>query len=368
MGLEAMPGARCGVDEAPLYVVRLTNEGEEEVENGELVSDAIVRRLQQRAAPITDVILLTHGFGHTLDSGAVACRTWVQRMATCEGEVAALRVARGGAPFRPLVVALCWPSNPTAPPGWREVSSFLVDWTVGLPHRLADAVRPKLSWYMAFMRFEPRARRIGGRVGRQLLRRFKAAATTRMAAGGDGGGGGGDTRVRYHAFGHSLGVQLICSLLQPTDAEARAATSGGGAYDTAADTLDTLVLVQGAAHSSCFGVGGPFAAVPARVGGVLLVTYNVTDVVLVAYAQTFGAGAGLPMGTVGAHLPRGAGQWCEMGGEGVAYGWAPGLVNVDAGPHIRSRGAASTGDLLGAHSDFMSPAVMHAFWAAMRVA
>lgn len=175
-------------------------------------------------------------------------------------------------------------------------------------------------------------------------------------------------RVQYHAFGHSLGVQLICSQLQPTDAEARAATSEGGADDSAADTLDTLVLVQGAAHSSCFRAGGPFAAVPGRVRGVLLVTYTAADVALAAYAQTFGADAGQPMGTVGAHPPRRAGQWCKMGGEGVAYGWAPGLVHVDAGTHIRSRGTASVGDLLGAHLDFMRPAVMRAFWAAMRVA
>lgn len=111
----------------------------------------------------------------------------------------------------------------------------------GLVQRLFIGAIQPVGYYMAFGRIEHRARRIGSRSGRQLLQKLKDAVRQRA----EEDGGSPSAPVRYHAFAHSLGVQLIGSLLQ-TNAEEDAAIAAGGQDVIENDTLNTLVLVQGA--------------------------------------------------------------------------------------------------------------------------
>lgn len=333
-----------------VYCIHVTNEGKEQREDGRLLSDKVVERLQQNNQPITDVILVTHGYMNGRREGMEFCHKWLQSMASCREDVRALRQARGGA-FQPLLVGLCWPSMPHMLPGWRDTRAFFAG-CINVRRWGIEAL-PAIMPYMVFGRFEPRARRVGSRAGQRLLRRLKEAELQRE---GDGGGSPG-APVRYHVMGHSLGAQLACSMLHPSRDRGEAAPREEGREEL---VIDTLVLVQGAVHTSCFDSGGQFSLVPSRVRGVVLVTHTTRDKVLLGYANLGRGGTGRAIGSFGARLPRGEEQWSAMEDAGHNYrDWQSGVINVDALNHMLEDGP------VGVHSNFLHPPVMHAFWSAI---
>lgn len=163
-----------------------------------------MQRLQQVTDPITDVMLVTHGYQQDRKKGVKSCCEWLKSMAECERDIAVLRASRNGT-FRPLLVGLCWPSSIWALPGWRDTSSFLASF---LNWRRWPLFSDNRGWgeYLAFGRFEPRAGRIGSRAGRKLLWRLKKAEQDRTEQQrtnlqqADGGGGSTGERVRYHVW------------------------------------------------------------------------------------------------------------------------------------------------------------------------
>lgn len=124
---------------------------------------------------------------------------------------------------------------------------------------------------------------------------------------------------------------------------------------TVNDGIDTLVLVQGAVHTSCFDDEGPFSSVPACVRGVVLVTHTTTDNALRIYADTWRSGLGRAIGSVGARLPRGKELWCNVEEDDSSYAWGPGpkLINVDVSAHI----PVVPEQIDAAHNNFMVPPV-----------
>jgi hypothetical protein len=88
------------------YLVAYDREGNERSEGERLLSDEIVRAVAND--PITDVMVLSHGWNGDLPSARTQYDSWIATMLACSADRETAATVAGG--FRPLLVGLHWPS------------------------------------------------------------------------------------------------------------------------------------------------------------------------------------------------------------------------------------------------------------------
>lgn len=88
------------------YLVAYDREGRERSEDGRRLTDEIVRTVADE--PVTDVIVLSHGWNGDLPSARAQYDRWIGTMLACTADRESAAAVTGG--FRPLLVGLHWPS------------------------------------------------------------------------------------------------------------------------------------------------------------------------------------------------------------------------------------------------------------------
>ncbi|TDV07180.1 CHAT domain-containing protein [Paraburkholderia caballeronis] len=93
------------------FLILFDKDGNERAEaDGSLTSGAIAARLNDRANPVTDVFVCSHGWQGDVPAAIDQYNRWIAAMAGCGGDVAAMQAQRAG--FNPMVIGLHWPSLP----------------------------------------------------------------------------------------------------------------------------------------------------------------------------------------------------------------------------------------------------------------
>lgn len=267
-------------------------------------------------------------------------RRWIDALFTQRTHEASVRQD----PWRPLLIGLCWRSDP------------FVGLTV---HELLRALRRVNPSLFAFGRFEERAAHNGAKFGFRFLKSLQQIEDERNKAAR-----GRLSRllpVRYHAIGHSLGCRLLSAAVQ-ADTTYRSCPK---------PLLSTLVLVQGALPSTIFLPSEMCPNVPERVSGTIIVTYSDTDTALRAYEVYHGSNL-RALGSEGARVEVSARVHPEpeIGDRHKNYDvkrWRKMVTNANASNYIRTTGTAVV-NVRGGHSNVCDPAVLHLIWAAVRVA
>lgn len=152
--------------------------------------------------------------------------------------------------------------------------------------------------------------------------------------------------MRSHIFGHSLGGFVALSTIQGPSGDNRLRAR-----------VDTVVLVQAAVPSTCFGPGGDYVGLPGKyVAGVTVVTYSDWDSILSKVYRAYDVLAP-PLGHSGASgLPVKKLAVTEGREVGRSFGLRPAsIVNVDASEVIRC------------HSDHTAPSLLALMWEAIGV-
>jgi hypothetical protein len=127
-------------------------DGVERPEAGTLFSETIVRAVA--AEPITDVILISHGWNGDLPAAREQYQRWITAMLECAADRAELA---GRAPgFRPLIVGLHWPSKAWGDEELGPGGSFAAT-PAGAPNG-ATTVDALVDRYAALLSGTPRAR------------------------------------------------------------------------------------------------------------------------------------------------------------------------------------------------------------------
>lgn len=88
------------------HLLAYDREGHERPESGRLLSDEIVRTVA--AEPVSDVIVLSHGWNGDLPAARAQYDRWIGTMLACTADRETAAAVAGG--FRPLLVGLHWPS------------------------------------------------------------------------------------------------------------------------------------------------------------------------------------------------------------------------------------------------------------------
>lgn len=303
------------------YVVHFDKHGFEEREEDEdsyfFLSDKIATRLASDP-PVTDVVFVAHGFKTLPIKAYSRFDAWVSAMAKRRAEKDMMSAARGHA-FIPLVVGIHWPSSnlrrtekafkDAKKSKWKAAKGLtkafgmaairtvdaVVDGVVSGAEALEEldgkddvsftqgmmqvgtAATQATQWHL-FERIWDRSKEVGQRGVHDLLRKLQAVATHVEA----GPNRRPDTPIYFHAFGHSLGCNVVAS-----------AVEGPGDGPGLARPIHSLVLVQGAMPTDCFMPTGIYPTALRRVAGVTLITKSATDSALRWYAVHNGPAIGL---------------------------------------------------------------------------
>lgn len=340
MDPQPLNGGAFGDAEPVWYPMELNARGAEKRRRPGRIfnSDEVANRLARIDNPITDVLFFVHGFGKDAEGALDFHKQWIEALfAQRAREERAPR-----RPWRPLLIGLCWPSDPSAPP---TVTEFFTG---------------KGPQYHLFGRFEERASLYGAAFGKRLLLRLHEEESMRNTAAASLGLPL-PPPVQYHAMGHSLGCHFLSAAVQ--------AASVGRFCST--PLLSTLVLVQGAMPSTDFTPAGRYDKVRDWVSGAILVTHTDTDGALKRY-ESHHSGKVRALGSEGARMDLCARVHppLRMGNEHADYAGAlqaGKVANVDASAYIRTTGTAKV-NLVGGHSNFRGPEVQHLIWAAVGVA
>lgn len=303
------------------YVVHFDKHGveEHEEEGGSnfFMSDKIATRLASDP-PVTDVIFVAHGFKTLPIKAYSRFDAWVSAMAKHHSGMAMMSAARGHA-FHPLVVGIHWPSSnfrrtekafqDAKKSKWKAAKGLTkalgmaairtvdaaVDGVVSGAEALDDldgkddvsfiqgaklvgtAATRGTQWHL-FERIWDRSVEVGQRGVHSLLRKLQRVAAY-VEAGPNRRPG---TPIYFHAFGHSLGCNIVASAVEGP------AGGPGLAYP-----IHSLVLVQGAMPTECFTPTGMYPNALGRVAGVTLITRSAMDSALRWYTVHNGKAIGL---------------------------------------------------------------------------
>ncbi|KAK1865073.1 hypothetical protein I4F81_007608 [Pyropia yezoensis] len=398
---------------APLYLIDMDEAGRETPEpDGRLLSAAAADHIAAADPPVTDVVVLAHGFCVTAAAAARAYADWV-------AAAAAAAPPASPPPLQPpvaLLVGLRWPSwtgAATAAAAANAATDAVADGGGAVAAATAaasvagaaaadvaanvaatgataaaaavDAAAAAetvggaaVNGFLAaggvaaveteaaiFGRFTERAEAVGRGAAHRLLRQLQAAADARAATSapprkgkdGGGGGGGGGGRPRLHCIGHSLGCQVVCGAV--------AGPRGGPGLE---HPISSLVLVQAAMPADSFCPTGDYASLPRAVEGVVLITHSAEDPALRLYA----IGHGVALGVHGApHGPYGRSHSVPVAvtltGSDEDRVFAAGqVVNVDAARYIRGATSRPVGlNPVSGHLNVLGEEVLGVVWAAM---
>ena len=104
-----MPIEIVSGNDVTYHLVAFDAEGHERRDDPDgVMSHRVLERLN--AEPITDAFVFSHGWLGDVPAARDQYRRWIAAMASCVGDLAALRQKRQG--FQPLLVGLHWPSLP----------------------------------------------------------------------------------------------------------------------------------------------------------------------------------------------------------------------------------------------------------------
>jgi len=397
MPIERLGGQSPTVGLNNIYMVHVDKAGDELPENdGTFMSDTLVARLHADP-PVTDVILISHGYNVQDGATAVAgYRQWASAMGAHARGLAQIRSARCGT-FTPLIIGLHWPSSvvrhllaayqqPTPASVAKAGKSLLkgglaAGWVVGSSAVAAlsamDTCRGGLGKKLAkgvqaggraavegtqdcvFGDYQRRAATVGRGTGHRLLVKLMTAAAGVEAAATVAAGArrSPPPPIAFHAAGHSLGCHVVCGAVAGPEVD------GGGVKPALPRRLHSLVLIQGAMPADCLSTGGVYRVVRPSVAGVVIVTTSTTDNALGLYAT----GWGEAIGVVGAKWTGAASRKPSVLRLKAAtrYRFRPGqLINVDAREYIRNDSDACF-NLCGGHLNFLHIEVLQVVWDAM---
>lgn len=302
------------------YVVHFDKDGNEEREEDEdscLLSDEIATCLANDPS-LTDVIFVVHGFKTLPIKAYSRFDAWVSGMAKHTSGMAMMCAARGHA-FNPLVVGIHWPSSnlrrtekafkDAKKSKWKATKGLtkalgmaairtvdaVVDGVVSGAEALDDldgqddvsftqgvmkvgtAATWGTQWHL-FERILHRSKEVGQRGVHDLFRKLQEVAA-HVEAGPNRRPG---TPIHFHAFGHSLGCNVVAAAVEGRD-------DGPGL----AHPIHSLVLVQGAMPADCFTPTGIYPTALRSVAGVTLITKSATDSALRWYTIHNGPAIGL---------------------------------------------------------------------------
>ncbi|WP_233885450.1 CHAT domain-containing protein [Paraburkholderia flagellata] len=93
------------------FLFAFDENGKERPEDGNcMLSDAVIKRLKDRSAPITDVFVMAHGWMGDDERAQMQFDRWTAMMLSCKEDIRTLSEREQG--FTPLVIGLHWPSLP----------------------------------------------------------------------------------------------------------------------------------------------------------------------------------------------------------------------------------------------------------------
>jgi hypothetical protein len=174
-----------------------------------LLSAKIIEVLEnaaQTGSPFSDVFFLAHGWMTAYSDAETTYDSWIQQM-----HDSVPREVQEDASFKPLIVAVHWPSKPI--PVWKRQDDGPVPFEMVTPKdggklRARECGEdPKVTFedfvfsiipFLSFYRMKARAGAVGRRSSARLLARFQ------KAAGAD---------ARFHLMGHSFGAKLLSETL-----------------------------------------------------------------------------------------------------------------------------------------------------------
>lgn len=197
-----------------------------------LLSTTIVGMLRDAAReghPYTDVFVMSHGWLADLPGAYASYDAWIRAVQL------ALPTASLPPGYRPLVIALHWPSRPSTV--WKRSDDLPMPFEgsvpdAGEPHArpgplaFAASIVPTLSFYAM--------KELAARTGRQGLAAFLVRLQTAV-----------DPAPRIHLMGHSFGAKLVAEALADRDHR------GVG-------PVDTMFLAEGALSTWAFAGTNPY--------------------------------------------------------------------------------------------------------------
>jgi len=382
--------------EVPVYIIVVNKEGVERQEQGDLerkvpdgclLSDLVKDHMRQN--PPTDVFLVSHGFNSDQKKAEKDFQDWAKHMTKPEAlpGLFAMHTKRGRA-FKPLVVCVHWPSKYMA-----KLRALLCDWhlpsagvelvkkapgmagrvVMAAGHGVDDAFRyakaQKGNFFRKaataavefvkatargsmdgfFGRYETRAQVVGRCAVQKLLTDLQTVATQVEAAHRPSS----RHPTRFHALAHSLGCHVVCSAVVGHDGE-----------PCLPRPLHSLVLVQAAVPSTCFGPKGMYASVPKAVVGVTLVTHMPRDWALAAYSTFYKPALGR-YGSSGADNNDYIRVVKTLRTDGDTRPWHAGtLVDLDTSEVMEPIPKDSL-DVSKSHNNWTDARVLHALWAVL---
>ncbi len=110
------------------YLIAFDANGKERENNGELISQKVVDILsesRQSGEPITDVFFISHGWLGDIPGAKLQYDEWIAAMGKNQADIEKMQQVRPG--FRPLLIAIHWPSKPW---GDEDLSAVSPDKTI----------------------------------------------------------------------------------------------------------------------------------------------------------------------------------------------------------------------------------------------
>jgi hypothetical protein len=95
------------------YLIAFDANGKERENNGELISQKVIDILSSASKsqqPITDVFFMSHGWLGDIPGAKIQYDEWIAAMGKNQADIKKMQQVRPG--FRPLLIALHWPSKP----------------------------------------------------------------------------------------------------------------------------------------------------------------------------------------------------------------------------------------------------------------
>ena len=116
MPIETVPGTAIAYD-----LIAYDAQGREQQDDpGGLMSGRALDCLKDSS--VTDVFLLSHGWRGDVPAARAQYNRWIGAMAGCSADIGRMKEKRLG--FRPLIIALRWPSEPWGDDTFAGASSF----------------------------------------------------------------------------------------------------------------------------------------------------------------------------------------------------------------------------------------------------
>lgn len=365
-----------------------------------LLSERILTDLKENRSartPYTDIFFLSHGWLTDLEGATTNYTDWIEQMHT---DIPPNLLTSG---FKPLVIALHWPSKPR--PFRQHKAATPVPYALvvtdddGPARARIRGTDPgsgfenfmfSLMPWLSFYRMKARSAVVGRRGGARLLASFQ------KAAGPD---------ARFQLMGHSFGAKLLAETLADRSGhgvdkvnsaflvEAAMSTWGFYGYPRTKNPYgdppgdDGIVLANGTRM-----VTGPAIAITSKWDYALVRVFPGAQLLELALTRlvTFHWFPLIPKLQLDGQPPRLAalGTWAFAGvvpvdsdhvdavpaGQKVtkAYGFLPGhtyhLVADDVMTATQTVDGVTThlGELVGGHSNFVHPEIANAFWQAVQ--